>query len=96
MRWYQRTHHERLSAAPTIGIRSERVDQGHRATLVFVSSDRQLVTAEQLDAMSPNERAAVLTEHLVTDLAELPEAFRERVLATGRRLATERTQAAAE
>ena len=65
------------------------------ATLAFVNSDRRLVTAEQLDGMSPNERAAALGEHIVTDLAELPEAFREQVLATGRRLATERDQAAA-
>lgn len=62
---------------------------------MFVSSDRQLVTAAQLDAMSPNERAAALGEHLVTDFAELPEEFRERVLATGRRLAIERNEAAA-
>ena len=65
-----------------------------RATLAIVSSNRRLVTAEQLDAMSPNERAAVLAEHIVMDLDELPEGFRERVVATGQRLATERDQAA--
>ncbi len=59
-----------------------------------VSSNRRLVTAEQLDAMSPNERAAVLADHIVMDLDELPEGFRERVVATGKRLATERNQAA--
>lgn len=75
--------------------RISRVRGGTRGTLVFVSSDRQLVTAAQLDAMSPNERAAALGEHLVTDFAELPEEFRERVLATGRRLAIERNEAAA-
>ena len=65
-----------------------------RATLAIVSSNRRLVTAEQLDAMSPNERAAVLADHIVMDLDELPEGFRERVVATGKRLATERNQAA--
>jgi hypothetical protein len=65
-----------------------------RATLAIVSSNRRLVTAEQLDAMSPNERAAVLADHIVMDLDELPEGFRERVVATGQRLATERDQAA--
>ena len=65
-----------------------------RATLAVVSSNRRLVTAEQLDAMSPNERAAALAEHIVMDLDELPEGFRERVVATGQRLATERDQAA--
>ena len=65
-----------------------------RATLAIVSSNRRLVTADQLDAMSPNERAAVLADHIVMDLEELPEGFRERVVATGKRLATERNQAA--
>lgn len=65
-----------------------------RATLAIVSSNRRLVTAAQLDAMSPNERAAVLAEHIVMDLGELPEGFRDRVVATGQRLATERDQAA--
>ena len=65
-----------------------------RATLAIVSSNRRLVTAEQLDAMSPNERAAVLADHIIMDLDELPEGFRERVVATGQRLATERDQAA--
>ena len=65
-----------------------------RATLAIMSSNRRLVTAEQLDAMSPNERAAVLADRIVMDLDELPEGFRERVVATGQRLATERDQAA--
>ena len=44
--------------------------------------------------MSPNERAAVFADHIVMDLEELPEGFRERVVATGKRLASERNQAA--
>ena len=64
------------------------------ATLTIVGSKRQLVTAAQLDAMSPNERAAALAEHIVMDLDELPEAFRGRVVATGHRLATERDRVA--
>lgn len=59
-----------------------------------MNTDRELVTAAQLDAMSPNQRAATVAEHIVTDLAELSPAFRDQVLATGRRLVAERTQAA--
>ena len=63
-----------------------------RARLAVVSSNRRLVTAEQLDAMSPNERAAALAEHIVMDLDDLPEGLRDRVVATGKRLATEGTR----
>lgn len=62
------------------------------ATLLGVSADRKLVTAAELDAMSPDERAAVISERIVTDLDELSPEFRDRVLATGRRLAVERSQ----
>lgn len=58
-----------------------------------MSDDRQLVTAAELDAMSPDERAAAVSERIVTNLDELSPEFRKRVLATGRRLAAERSQA---
>ena len=58
-----------------------------------MSDDRQLVTAAELDAMSPDERAAAVSERIVTNLDELSPEFRERVLATGRRLAAERSRA---
>ena len=57
-------------------------------------TNRQLVTATELDAMTPNERAATVG-HIVTDLAELPASFRDRVVATGHRLAAERKPAEA-
>jgi hypothetical protein len=57
-----------------------------------VSADRKLVTAAELDAMSPDERAALVSDRIVTDLDELSPEFRDRVLATGRRLALERSQ----
>ena len=55
-----------------------------------MSEDRKLLTAPDLDAMSPDERAAALTERIVTDVASLPDEFRRRVLETGARLAAER------
>jgi len=53
-------------------------------------SRRRLITAEEFEAMSPGERAALVNERIVTDLDELPPEFRRRVSDTGLRLATER------
>lgn len=49
----------------------------------------KVITAAQLDAMSPDERAQVVRDHIVTDLYELPEGFRRRVETTAARLAEE-------
>ena len=57
-----------------------------------MSADRNLVTAAELDAMSPDERAALVSERIVTNLDELSPEFRDRVLTTGRQLASERSQ----
>jgi len=46
-----------------------------------------VITAEELDSMSPDERAQVVREHIVTDPNELPDGFRQRVEATATRLA---------
>lgn len=54
-----------------------------------MARDFTLVTAEQLDKMTPNERAALLRSRTITDLSELPPEFRERVLAKGQRIAEE-------
>jgi hypothetical protein len=56
----------------------------------------ELITAAALDAMSPDERAAAVKERIVTDLDELPDEFRRRVVATGERLAREREARVAE
>ena len=52
------------------------------------------ITAEELDAMSPDERARVVREHIVTDLDQLPEGFRRRVETTAARLAEQLRPAA--
>jgi hypothetical protein len=57
-----------------------------------MSRDRQLLTAGELDGMSPDERAAAVNDRIVTDLDELPAEFRDRVIATGQRLAVDRAQ----
>ncbi len=48
---------------------------------------RKLLTAAELDQMTPDQRAAAFRERLVTDLDELPADFRQRVEETARRLA---------
>ena len=49
----------------------------------------EIVTAQDLDAMTSNERAKAFEDHLVRDLDDLPVEFRVRVEAAGRRLAAE-------
>lgn len=52
-----------------------------------VADAPKVITAEELDAMSPDQRAQVVREHIVTNLDHLPEAFRQRVEMTAARLA---------
>ena len=49
-----------------------------------------MITAEEFDKMTPNERAATVRDGIVTDLSELPAEFRERLIATAKRIALER------
>lgn len=55
-----------------------------------MDADRPFLSAEDLDAMTPDERLAAFRERIVTDLAELPADFRSRIHETGRRLGRER------
>ena len=57
-----------------------------------MSDDRRLLTAPDLDAMTPDQRAAAVSERIVTNLGELPAEYRQRVLDTGARLAAERRE----
>lgn len=43
-----------------------------------------------MERLSPNERDRLLDERVVTDLAQVPPEFLDRVLAKGRRLLAER------
>lgn len=55
-----------------------------------MASKPELLTAAQLDAMTPNERMAAFEQRVVTDLDALPDEFRDRVVATAERLGQER------
>ena len=61
-----------------------RLRHGYRGD---VADAPKVITAEELDAMSPDQRAQVVREHIVTDLDHLPDAFRQRVEKTAARLA---------
>ena len=51
--------------------------------------DRELITAEMLDRMSPNQRAQAFNAQLITDLEQLPTHFRDEVVQNARRLSAE-------
>jgi hypothetical protein len=55
-----------------------------------------VITADELDAMSPDERARVVREHIVTDLDDLPDGVRRRIETTAGRLSEQRRLAANE
>ena len=55
-----------------------------------MADEPELITAAELDKMTPDQRAAAVTAGIVTDPAELPAAFRERIVATAKRIASER------
>ncbi len=51
--------------------------------------ERELLTAAEMDAMTPDERAAAVRERIVANLDEVPDSFRARIEQTGQRLAAE-------
>lgn len=49
----------------------------------------RLITAAELDKMTPDQRAAVFAERTVTNLDDVPEAFRQTIISTAERLSAE-------
>ena len=60
-------------------------------SIEHMSAERKLLTAAELDQMSPNERSEAFRSCIVRDLGELTPEFRDVVLQTGRRLMNERS-----
>jgi hypothetical protein len=56
-------------------------------SLVGMDKGGKLLTAAELDQLSPDERALAVQSGIVTELDELPADFRQRVTATAERLA---------
>lgn len=69
---------------------------GRRRYPVGVAENRDVLTAAELDELSPSERAHAVREGVVQDLDQIPEGFRRRVEATARRLSTDLNQSVSE
>lgn len=61
-----------------------------------MTAKRKTLSADQLDAMTPDQRAAAFDERIVHDLDELPGEFRNRIMEIGRRLGEELRSSAPE
>ena len=72
---------------------NEAAPRDERTTIGTVPQHQPLLAAVDLDQMTPDERAGALAARVVTDLDTLPDDFRQRVVDTGARLATERRAA---
>lgn len=59
-------------------------------TVVPMADKYTILTAEELDAMTPDQRARAFRDRIVTDPEEVPEDFRDRVFETAKRLGAER------
>lgn len=44
-----------------------------------MADDRTTLTAEQLDAMTPDERVQAFRDRIITDPDQLPEDFRRKI-----------------
>ena len=64
--------------------------------MMDVAEAPRLITAAELDEMTPNARADALTDRIVTDWDLVPAAFREQIEATGARLAEQMKRQTAE
>ena len=54
-----------------------------------MTQQSELLTVEELDAMTPAERETVFAERIVADLDDLPAEVRDRFMENGRRLSRE-------
>jgi hypothetical protein len=57
-----------------------------------VSKVPRLITAAELDEMTPDQRAAAFNDRIITDLDELPDDFRKKVIDTAHRLTAQLDQ----
>lgn len=59
-------------------------------TVAPMADRHGILSAEELDAMTPDQRARAFRDRIVTDPEEVPEDFRDRVFETAKRLGAER------
>lgn len=70
--------------------------RGPRRYPLAVATNRDVLTAAELDQLSPSERAQAVREGVVEDLDQVPEDFRRQVEATARRLSADLDQSVSE
>ncbi|MGI8683940.1 MAG: hypothetical protein ACR2MO_02355 [Acidimicrobiales bacterium] len=54
-----------------------------------MSDAPRVISAAAFDEMTPDERAAAVAEGVVTSWSDVPSAFRDRIVETAKRLATD-------
>jgi len=69
---------------------------GSVATVEPMAEKPKLVTAAEMDAMTPDERAQLVRSRIITSLDDLPEGFRQDVVDEARRLSKELRAASSE
>lgn len=74
----------------TVRLRVADVMSSPPSRFWWVDAELPFLSVEDLDAMTPDQRLAAFRERVVTDPAELPAEFRNRIYETARRLASER------
>ena len=79
----------RRAARRAVGEPARSKRSSSPGTLDLVAAAPRIVTAQELDDMTPNERVAVFDERIVRNLDDLPSEFRARVEARARQLAEE-------
>jgi hypothetical protein len=51
---------------------------------------REILTAAEVELLSPDERQRLFNEHIVNSIDDVPTEFRERIRAKGRQLLEDR------
>lgn len=64
-------------------------EDGDRRYPDDVADTPHVFTADEMDGMTPDQRAALIAERSHTNLAELPDEFRQKVITTAQRLAAQ-------
>ena len=81
----------RVARQQWVSLQCVRLPVVHLRYSLGMAKKRELLSAEQLDAMTPDQRAAAFRDRIVTDPDDLPEEFRLRIYERAKRLGAEHT-----
>ena len=85
--WIPRVRSQVIGGSICLRARASALSSAERVTLGCVAEAPRLITAAEMDRLTPDERAAAVNERIVTDWDDVPEAFRQKVITTAHRLA---------